>query len=245
MQGVNNAEPIVSVENLSFSYDGKTDVIENVSLSVRKGDYLGLIGPNGGGKTTLLKLMLRLLEPERGMVSIFGTDISRFREWYRIGYVSQQATDFDSLFPATVEEVVLMGRYARRGLFRSVTNEDRTKATQALEQVGMHEYLNRRISDLSGGQKQRVFLARALASEPEIIVLDEPTTGVDHESTEQFYALLSRLNKEQGMTLILVSHDLERIAREASRVAIIEKCLRYYADPREAVARERHIDSHH
>ncbi|MDB5264860.1 MAG: znuC 3 [Parcubacteria group bacterium] len=242
---MSNSQPIVFVENLSFSYDGKTDVIEDVSLSVCKGDYLGLIGPNGGGKTTLLKLMLRQLTPERGTVSILGKDISRFREWYRIGYVSQQATGFDSLFPATVEEVVMMGRYARRGLFRGTASKDRIKAKEALTQVGMGDYLNRRISDLSGGQKQRVFLARALTSEPEIIVLDEPTTGVDHESEEQFYALLARLNKEQGMTLILVSHDLERIAREASCVAVMEKNLRYYSDPYEAVARERHMDSHH
>lgn len=238
-------QAIIAVENLSFSYDGKTDVIEEVSFSVRPGDYLGLIGPNGGGKTTLLKLMLGLLSPGGGTVELLGKNIRKFREWYRIGYVSQRATEFDSLFPATVEEVVVMGRYARRGLFRGTTGEDLAKANEALTQVGMQDYRNRRISDLSGGQKQRVFLARALASAPEVIVLDEPTTGVDQEAEDQFFELLAKLNKERGMTLVLVSHDLERVAEEASCVAVIDRQLRYYGDPHEAVLHEHRTDFHH
>ncbi len=238
-------EIIVSVENLSFSYDGKTDAITDVSISVRKGDYLGLIGPNGGGKTTLLKLILRILRPERGTIQLFLKDICRFKQWERIGYVSQRAIDFDSLFPVTVGEVVLMGRYARRGLLRSVKNEDREKAHEALVRVGMEDYKDRRVSDLSGGQKQRVFLARALASDPDLIVLDEPTTGVDEETQAQFYKLLVKLNKEQGMTLILISHDLERIAEEASCVAVIDRTLRYYGNPRDAVAHEKPKYAHH
>ena len=238
-------DPIISLENISFSYDTKTDVLEDVSLFVDAGSYLGLIGPNGGGKTTLLKLMLGLLKTRRGTVSLFGTPIRSFKQWPRIGYVSQRAISFDALFPVTVEEVVRMGRYARRGLFRRLTDEDRQKAETALRDVEMFEYRTRRMSDLSGGQKQRVFLARALASEPEIIALDEPTTGVDHETEEQFYVLLKKLNQEQGMTLVLVSHDLERVAHEASCVAVVDTTLRYYANPADAIASESLPKVHH
>jgi zinc transport system ATP-binding protein len=238
-------EPILRLEDTSFSYGSGSEVLHSVSLTVHKGDYLGLIGPNGGGKTTLLKIALGLLKPTTGKVEWFGKDIQRFKEWYRIGYVSQKATEFDSLFPATVEEVVLMGRYARRGFFNRINDVDRQKAEEALQEVHMLEYRNRRISDLSGGQKQRVFIARALASEPEILMLDEPTTGVDQETQTQFYELLKELNERQNLTLVLVSHDLERIAKQATHVAIIEKTLRYYENPLEAIEKEQHIDHHY
>lgn len=236
---------IIELEGISFSYGRAADVLSDVSLTVRKGEYLGLIGPNGGGKTTLLKVMLGLLKPREGRVELFGTPLRAFKEWPRIGYVSQRAIAFDALFPVTVEEVVRMGRYARRGLFRRLTLEDARKAEQALEDVEMLAYRHRRVSDLSGGQKQRVFLARALASEPDMIALDEPTSGVDHETEEQFYALLGKLNRERGMTLVLVSHDLERVAREASCVAVVDRTLRYYADPAGAIAGEPSSDTHH
>lgn len=231
-------ESTINVENVSFSYGQKTDILSDVSLRVAQGDYLGLIGPNGGGKTTLLKIMLGLLKPRTGVVSLFGVPLGRFKQWSRIGYVSQRAIAFDALFPVTVEEVVRMGRYAKRGFFRRLTAEDMQKAEEALKDVEMAEFRKRRVSDLSGGQKQRVFLARALASEPDCVVLDEPTSGVDHETEERFFELLRMLNQERGMTLVLVSHDLERIAREASAVAVVDKSLRYYADPNEALVHE-------
>jgi zinc transport system ATP-binding protein len=233
---------VLKIEDLSFSY-GNEEVLRDINLTIKKGEYLGLIGPNGGGKTTLLKLALGLLKPSSGEITWFGK--TPFKEWYRVGYVSQKAVDFDSLFPATVEEVVLMGRYARLGLFHWATAEDKKKAEEALQNVNMLEYRYRRISDLSGGQKQRVFIARALASDSEVIVLDEPTTGVDQETQDQFYRLLKDLNGQMGLTLILVSHDLERIAKEASCVAIIERAVRYYSDPQEAVQKEKQVHFHH
>jgi zinc transport system ATP-binding protein len=239
-----NTEPILSIKDLSFSFGGRL-VLDRVSLTVHKGQYLGIIGPNGGGKTTLLKLALGLLSSEAGTISWFGTDIHSFHDWYRVGYVSQRAVDFDSLFPATVEEVALMGRYAKRRFFKRITADDKEKAYRALEAVGMAEFRERRISDLSGGQKQRVFIARALASEPDILVLDEPTAGVDQATEEQFYILLKELNEQQGLTLVLVSHDLDRVAAEASAVAVIEETLRYYENPEEAVIREPHEHHYH
>ncbi len=237
--------PVLALTDVTFGYERDAPVLANASLSVSRGEYLGVIGPNGGGKTTLIKLALGLLPVQKGKVSWFGTDVRRLKGRQRIGYVSQKATEFDSLFPVTVEEVVLMGRYALRGFMRRVSSEDREKAQEALLQVGMEDFSLKRISDLSGGQKQRVFIARALASSPEVIVLDEPTTGVDEETQTQFFSLLRDLNERKHLTLILVSHDLARIAKEASAVAVIDHEIRYYADPSEAVANEREEDFHH
>lgn len=242
---VSNREEILAVENVSFSYNGETDVLKDVSLSVMRGDYLGLIGPNGGGKTTLVKIMLGLLRASCGSARLFGISLRDSRERHKIGYVSQTAVKFDSLFPATVEEVVRMGRYGKRGLFRRLTAEDHAKTEEALAQVDMLAFRNRRVNDLSGGQKQRVFIARALAGEPSVIVLDEPTTGVDEETQEQFYTLLKDLNQRLTLTLVLVSHDLDRIAKEVSCIAVIDTTLRYYDNPADAVALERSIEAHH
>lgn len=245
MSNVNTNDRVIDVSHVSYAYSADTKVLDDVSLKVSKGDYLGLIGPNGGGKTTLVKIILGLLVPNSGTVSIGEVALSKSKERHRIGYVSQKAIEFDSLFPATVFEVVLMGRYARRGLFRATTEEDNEKAREALAKVSMTEFSDRRISDLSGGQKQRVFIARALAGEPDLIVLDEPTTGVDEATQEHFYTLLKELNSKFSLTLILVSHDLERIAREASAVAVVDGTLTYFEKPEEAVLIENPAHVHH
>lgn len=227
---ITHEENIIEVKNVSFSY-GKRDVLKHVQLMVHRGDYLGLVGGNGSGKTTLLKIILGLVKPDEGMVRLFGKDLATFKEWSRIGYVPQAATHFDQGFPATVEEVVLMGRFAEAGLFRSITKKDREKAHKALEAVGMQEYRTRLIGELSGGEKQRTFIARALAGEPEILFLDEPTVGVEKEVREDFYALLKKLN-EEGLTVVLVTHDLENIAHEAMHVACLD-CTLFFHDSAE------------
>ncbi len=221
----NHRENIIELKNISFSY-GDDAVLNNLSLEVYKGDYLGIIGPNGGGKTTLIKIMLGLL-PARGEVRLFGKDIREFKEWSKIGYVSQRATQIDMSFPITVSEVVSMGRYAMKGIFRFLNAEDRKKVVEALREVEMDGYQNRLIGDLSTGQQQRVFIARALAGEPEVIVLDEPTVGVDLKTQEQFYTLLRNLNREKHITLILASHDLDVIEREATGLICINRSVAY------------------
>ncbi len=231
MQQVDHSLTIIELQNVSFSYTSE-EVVKDVSLQIHKGDYLGIIGPNGGGKSTLLKLMLGILKPKKGSVQIFGTDIEKFKEWYKIGYV-QQRTSIEMNFPITVEEVVAMGRYGKRGLFHFPTNEDKEKTLQALKQVDMLPFANRRISDLSGGQQQRVFIARALAAEPEVIVLDEPTVGVDIKSQQQFYGLLKKLNKELSITLVLATHDINVIIDQSTELACVDQTLVYYGDPSE------------
>lgn len=222
---------IIELKNVSFAYS-KELVLENITLSIHKGDYIGIVGPNGGGKSTLLKLMLGVLKPQKGTIKLFDTEIAGFRDWYKIGYVPQK-THVETNFPATVKEVVAMGRFAKKGLFRFLNSGDNKKITEALKEVGMEEYKNTQINDLSGGQQQRVLIARALVSEPEIIFLDEPTAGVDVKTQKQFYALLRKLNRELNLTLILVSHEIDVLAHECSELGYINRSLVYYGTPHE------------
>jgi zinc transport system ATP-binding protein len=227
MHVVDHATNVVEVQHVSFAY-GSTEVLTDICLNIHRGDYLGIVGPNGSGKTTLLKIMLRILEPTAGSVKFFGVDVRAFTNWPAIGYVPQKATHFDVNFPVTVNAVALMGRFGRRGLLHRVTDEDRSKARQALERVEMWPFRDRLIGDLSGGQQQRVFIARALATEPEIVFLDEPTVGVERGIKDEFYALLRTLNRDLHLTVVLVTHDLEGMAHEAMHVACVNRTLSYH-----------------
>lgn len=229
MSKVDHSENVVEVDRVGFAYNSQP-VLTDITLRIHRGDYWGLVGPNGAGKTTLLKIMLGLLKPDSGTVRLFGRPLADFKSWPKIGYVPQKA-NFDPNFPATVFEVVLMGRYGRRGLGRRLTNQDKTEAKRALSWVEMDNYGEYLIGDLSGGQQQRVFIARALAGEPEIIFLDEPTAGIDLETRDEFYRLLKKLNQELDLTLVLVSHDLERVVKEVMHLATIEQTLTFYNSP--------------
>ncbi len=231
---VDHTKNIIEVQDVSFAY-GKTAVLKNISFTIHEGDYLGVIGPNGSGKSTLLKVILGLLKPTTGTIKLFGSDGLHFKEWSKIGYVPQKAINFDPLFPATVREVVSMGRFGKRGLVRSLTPEDNVIVERSLGQVEMLEHHDRLIGDLSSGQQQRVFIARALAGEPEVIFLDEPTVGVDVKTQEQFYILLKKLNQEMGITLVLVSHDIDVVANEVTELACINQTLIYHGEPEEFV----------
>lgn len=223
---------IIELTNVTFSYVNEYEpAVKDISLTVHKGDYLGIVGPNGGGKSTLLKLMLGILTPQKGTIKIFGTDITRFKDRYKIGYVSQQVTHIDPHFPMTVEEAVMMGRYPKLGLFHFPAKKDRDMVKEALCQVEMLQFKNKLIGDLSGGQQQRVFIARVLAGQPEIIVLDEPTVGVDMKTQKQFYSLLQKLHTELNLTLILVSHELDIVVHEATEIAYINRELVYCGFP--------------
>ncbi len=239
MQKIDHTKNIIEVKDICFSY-GKEQVLKDISLQIHQGDYLGIIGPNGAGKTTLLKIMLGLLKPNCGQIELFGKEIEDFKDWQKIGYVPQKATNFDTNFPVTVEEAVMMGRYARAGLFHQITKKDQEIVQKSLEQVGMWEYKNRLIGDISGGQQQRVFIARALAGEPEVIFLDEPTTGVDEKTQDEFYSLLKKLNQEFSLTLILISHDIERITKEVMHIACIDQKLVCHTSPEEYM-KESHM----
>ncbi len=211
-------EKVVSIRNLTFGYDKKF-ILDDINLDIFKGDYLGIVGPNGSSKSTLIKLLLGLLKPDKGRIQLFGKDIENFHDWGKIGYVAQKATSFNTSFPATVEEVIAVNLYPKIGLFKTIKKSHLKRVNEVLEIVGMKEYKDRLIGNLSGGQQQKVFIARTLVSEPQVIFLDEPTVGIDLDSQIEFYDLLEKLNKEFNITIVMISHDIGVITEKVSRVA--------------------------
>lgn len=214
----------VDVDHVSFSYEGQR-VLDAVSFAIPEGSYVGIVGPNGGGKTTMLKIMLGILKPSKGEVRILGETPLQARLSGKIGYVPQRVSQMDFPFPATVEEIVLSGRAPCVGIGKRMREKDRKAIEHALHTVGMHSFRHRLVGNLSGGERQKVFIARALASEPKLLILDEPTTGVDVSAREQFYVLLKQLNAELGLTILLVSHDIEMITSEVSFVLALNQKL--------------------
>ncbi|MWV38313.1 metal ABC transporter ATP-binding protein [Natrialba sp. INN-245] len=209
----------INVEHVTFAYDDRP-VLKDITMSVEEGEFVGLIGPNGSGKTTLLKIMLGLQTPDTGRVELFGTPARKFSEGTRLGYVSQQSTEAGTMMPVTVREVVTMGRYPHAGI-RRLSDEDREIVDDALEKVGITDLADRRLNRLSGGQRQRTYIARALASEADLLALDEPTVGVDAESVDQFYDLLNDLN-EDGITIVLIEHDIGVVTEHADTIACLD-----------------------
>ncbi len=218
---------LIRIEHVEFRYR-RDAVLVDIELAIQAGDFLAVIGPNGSGKTTLIKIMLGLLRPLRGAVSLFGTPIRDFREWERVGYVAQKATHFDPYFPASVQEVVAMGLVAGGNRRRLRSGERKSRVLDALEAVGMEDKHGRPIGELSGGQQQRVFIARALVSSPEILILDEPTAGVDAESQNRFYSMLDRLNRETGLTVVFSTHNVGVVTKHVNKVACINQRLYFH-----------------
>ncbi|MEK7528372.1 MAG: metal ABC transporter ATP-binding protein [Patescibacteria group bacterium] len=210
---MNDKKPIISVRDVNVIY-GDQKVLDGISFDVMEGDYLGIIGPNGGGKTTLLRVILGLLKPDSGSVEINAG---------RIGYVPQRISQREMNFPATVEEVVRSG--GRYGV----------AADQAMEMTDIVSLKKRIIGELSGGQRQRVFIARALALQPDVLILDEPAVGVDIASQEKFYEFVAELNKKHKLTILFVSHDIDVVAHEATAVLCLNNTLICHTTPEEAI----------
>jgi len=216
--------PAIEMKDVWFSYS-RVPVVEGVTFTLRQGDFLGILGPNGGGKTTLLKLMLGLLKPDRGEIRIFGRPPKEARRM--VGYLPQE-TDFHMTFPITAYELALMGRLLHAKVGRPYTKQDHQKAEHALKEVGMWEYRYAKVGELSGGQRQRVFLARALASEPKILMLDEPTSSVDPQFESDLYELFKELNKR--ITMVVITHDIGVISRYVKSVACINRTLIFHEE---------------
>jgi len=209
---------MVEIENLTVDYQGIL-ALDKVNLSVESKDFLGIIGPNGAGKTTLFGCMLGLLNNYKGEIRFFGTNIKKSKRYLQqIGYVPQKPV-FEKNFPATISEVVGMGltKSSRKDMIDKV-----------LQKVWLHELSHRRIGDLSGGQQQRVFIAKALVNDPQILILDEPITGIDSQSKELFYQILQDLNQKENITIIWSSHDLDAVAKLASKVACLNQTLFFH-----------------
>lgn len=211
---------IVEISNLTVTYPGLR-ALDNVSFSVKQGDFLGIIGPNGAGKSTLFSCMLGLKKDYDGQIMFFGQDVKKSSSYLKeIGYVPQKPV-FEKNFPATVKDVVKMA-------IRKKSDEKRVD--QVLQQLWIHEQSHRRIGDLSGGQQQRVFIAKALIDKPKILILDEPVTGIDASSIELFYSILTDLNKNEGITIIWSSHDLDAVNRLANKVACLNRTLFFHGE---------------
>jgi len=214
-----STESVIDLSGIDFGYTS-TPVVEDISLRIDPGEYAAVVGPNGSGKSTLMKLMLGLLRPDDGTATLFGEPSHQFDDGSRLGYVAQRASASKEM-PITVREVVKMGRFPHVG-FGRLSSEDWDIVDRALDTVGMTAFADRRVTQLSGGQRQRAFIARALASEADLLVLDEPTVGVDIESVEAFYDLLDALNQD-GITVLLIEHDLGAVTEHADRVICLNR----------------------
>jgi zinc transport system ATP-binding protein len=231
------ALPIFDVSSLSLEINSQT-ILDSLSLKIFAGEYDAIIGPNGGGKTTLIRLLLGLEKPSGGTIKIFGKDISAFKEWHKIGYVPQRASHVDAAFPATVLDVVKMGRTAKRGFFTRYSEQDASCVEDAMRKMDVSDIQDKMIGTLSGGQRQRVMIARALASKPEVLILDEPNTGVDVASQQRFYELLRKLNREENLTIIFITHDIGVIADDIKRLFTVNRKLLTCNNPKEAISCE-------
>jgi len=214
--------PILETKNLKVHRNGVA-VIENATFVINRGDYVGIIGPNGGGKTTLLNVLLGFLPYTQGSIHLFNTELTNFSSWQKIAYISQQATNFEDQFPITVRELVSLGCIKKDKLGRRFTQKDWQIVEDNLEFMGLSDVANRRIGQLSGGQKQRMFVAKALIHNPELILLDEPIVGVDSNAQEKFYKKLSDLNIERKITILIVTHDLASVFCRMSKVMCVNK----------------------
>ncbi|MBP3886125.1 MAG: metal ABC transporter ATP-binding protein [Cellulosilyticum sp.] len=215
-------DAVLTLKDISFSYEDR-NVLENVNLQVNKGDFVGIMGVNGAGKSTLLKLILGLLSPKQGEIEILGQPMKQFKNWQRVGYLSQQVLKKHQQFPATCEEIVRANLFSQIGFLRFPTRKHNEKVKAALEAVGMAGYEKKLIYELSGGQQQRIMLAHVLVSEPELIILDEPTTGIDQEAITTFFELLKKLNEEKKMTIIMVTHEMQKSLKYINRQIYLQE----------------------
>jgi zinc transport system ATP-binding protein len=229
--------PIFDVKNLSFSVRGM-DILKNISLEIFHGEYIAIIGQIGGVNTTLIRMLLGLEKPSCGEVKIFGKRLQDFKEWNKIGFVPQRASHVDENFPATVEDIVKMGRVAKSKLFSRASKDDALAVEESMLKMDILDLKDKMVGTLSGGQRQRVMIARALASSPEILILDEPNTGVDMVSQQRFYKLLAKLNKEDNITIVFITHDIGVIADDIGKLFTINQKATVCNNPQEMLSCE-------
>jgi zinc transport system ATP-binding protein len=234
--------PVARLEAVSFAYDGGPPVLEDLDLTVERGEFVAIAGPNGGGKTTLMRLIVGLERPTRGRIELFGAPVRPGRGDRRIGYLPQRAEAALSS-PITVSELVTAGRVPVRGVLRSLGRDDHAAIRTAIERVGLSDRADRALATLSGGQQQRAFIAKALAADPELLILDEPSAGVDIEAQEALASLIDRLRRELGVTVLYVSHEFGVIEPHVQRLVIVRGRIAFDGPPMSLPARQ-HDPSH-
>ena len=226
---MNNMDNIISVKNLTFSYEA-AEVITDVSFDIQRGNFVALVGPNGAGKSTLIKVILGLEKNYTGEIKLLETDLKKFSAWKKIGYLPQRVNVFNPLFPATVREAVGLGLLAGKKFPKRFNKNDREKVSNALSFLDIADLEDRPIIELSGGQQQRVFLARALVSDPELLIMDEPSTALDPATRNNFFKLIKKLNQEKKMTIIMITHDTAQAGEYADKLLYLDKSVIFYGD---------------
>ncbi|MEN0021521.1 MAG: metal ABC transporter ATP-binding protein [Planctomycetota bacterium] len=227
---MSDSDRVIEFAGVGFSYDGEQPALVDIELSVPRGERLGVLGPNGGGKTTLVKLAMGLLEPDAGTVRVLGGSPTKARESGTLGYVAQRA-GLSLTFPISVQQVVELGAVARHRGRRKLAKDAAVRVQRAMELTGADEFADRPIGELSGGQRQRALIARALACGPEVLILDEPTVGIDLPGQAGFARMLEEIRSETGVTTVIVSHDLRALAAGCDRIACVARTLHSHVSP--------------
>ena len=225
---------VIEIEKLGYSY-GEGWILNDLSLKIEQGDFVAVIGPNGAGKSTLLRLLAGILKPAQGRIAIFGQDRENFTAWDKIGYVPQNPARQHRAFPISVREVVSLGRLSGGSMFQHYTHEDKAAVDDIIERFSLKELAHRKIGELSGGQQQRVYLARAMVRSPQLLLLDEPATGVDPDAKEELYTMLGEINRGQGVTIVMVSHDLELAVKVCKNALCLDHNICFWGDVHQAL----------
>jgi len=218
---------VIATNQLTVHYNA-SEALHDITCNIEKGDFVGLVGPNGGGKSTLAKAILGLVPITSGKISLFGQELNKFRDLNKIGYLPQKHTGINPLFPASVKEVVLLGILSQKKWPKKINRSDWKKVDSLLENLGILNLKENLISELSGGQQQKVMLARALATEPELLILDEPSTALDPNSREQFFSQLKEINNNKQTTIILITHDTGYVGQYANKLLYIDRKLVFF-----------------
>jgi len=234
-------DPVVEFKHVNVYLQGRC-VLEDITFTVKEGDFIGVIGPNGAGKTTLLRLILGLLRPTQGQVKLFGTKPTAIkRVSRRVGYLPQKS-HFDRRFPLSVKDVVLLGFFGETGLFKNPGRVEKSRAEEVMLRLGIAEHKERPIGEISGGQQQLAFLAAALVSKPKLLILDEPTNGLDPAAQHRFYSLVREMQAYLSLTVITVSHDLATISANADNILCINRTMHMHGSPADVM---KHLSENH
>lgn len=231
---------VINLQKVGFTY-GEQWLFKDVSVQISSGDFVAIIGPNGAGKSTLLRLIANIYTPTAGKISLYGQPMGEFKNWHKIGYVPQNPARQQKSFPITVREVVSLGCLQTNSLWARPSRADKLAVEAVLEEFGLQNFANRKIGELSGGQQQKVFLAKALVKKPELLLLDEPATGIDSQTKVELYERLAVLNKA-GCTIVMISHDLELTARVATSALCVDRGVCFYG--RAAAVLKHHTKKH-
>lgn len=230
---------IIVLKNLGFDY-GDGWVFHKLNIEIEEGDFVAVIGANGAGKSTLLKMLANLMPPSQGSIEYYGKDIKTFSEWEKIGYVPQNFAKNRQDFPISVNEIIATGLLTPQKFLGRINENDKEKINKVINFFHLQDLAHRRMGELSGGQQQRVFLARAMVKEPRILLLDEPSTAMDDHTKKELYTYLEQINKRQGVTIVMVSHDLELAAKTAKSALCLDHGVCFWGEVQAALKHHHH-----